>query len=992
MLKAVIKKNNYQDSVVLMSLTSKISNMPAVNQVSIMMGTPSNKEILQNSGLYTSDMDDAKANDMIIALDTDGEAEEVLKEIETVLAGAQTSTTDAKETIHSWKKAMEVGTDANVAMFSIPGAYAALEAHKALDNGLHVFMFSDNVSLEDEVELKQKAHDLGLLVMGPDCGTGIINGVPLAFANRVNTGSIGIIGASGTGIQEVSCLIDHYGSGISTAVGTGGRDLAEANGATTMVDAIVALDQDPRTKVITILSKPPGEKSKKKVISTLKACAKPVVVLFLGEKPTTHEDNLHFAYTLEEAAQLSVKLERNVTATYEPSKPQEIAATLKENQTSIKGLYSGGTLAYETGMLLVDALDTEPSKKLAEGVQFQDANHVVIDLGDDAFTQGKPHPMIDPENRVNMIEEAGADESTAVILFDVELGYGAHGDMVTPMLDAVEKARQKAAAFNQEPVVIAALVGTNADGYAEQKARLEAANIIVCQSNVEATLTALHAIGKKVEFFEKEIVKTGEPIDALPEASPKVLELLASKSKVINIGLKSFGEPIEAHDGKVFQFDWKPVAGGDIELQKILHFLSTPEIDHANQEVAEKIKNGAPYLLDVVPAKTVIPELKEKVLLHAGPPIKYENMTSPIKGSCIGAILFEGWAQDEEEARKMLEGDEITFIPCHHVNAVGPMGGITSMNMPVFIVENKTDGNQAYCTMNEGIGAVLRFGAYAPEVITKLLWLKDTLAPVLSQAFRTIEGGMDLNVLISKAIAMGDEFHQRNIAASALFLREVAPIIGGLDIDDTKRKEALAFLAETEQFFLNIMMASCKAVLDGARTIQNGTVVTAMCRNGEKFGIRIAGMGDEWFTGPVNTPQGLYFAGYSSEDASPDMGDSAITETFGVGGVSMIAAPAVTRFVGTGGFHEALNFSNEMTEIFIESNNKFPIPTWDFKGVPLAMDARRVVETGVLPVINTGIAHKEAGIGQIGAGTVYPPIECFEKAIKAYAKKLGHKG
>jgi len=988
-LKAVIKKNNYQDSVVLMSLTSKISNMPEVNQVSIMMATSSNKEILQNSGLYTSDMDDAKANDMIIALDTKAEADEILKEIESVLAGEQTSAGDAKESIHSWKTAMEVGADANVAMLSIPGAYAALEAHKALDNGLHVFIFSDNVPMEDEVTLKKKAHELGLLVMGPDCGTGMINSVPLAFANRVNPGSIGIVGASGTGIQEVTCLIDHYGSGVSTAVGTGGRDLAEENGATTMIDAIVAMDQDPRTKVITIISKPPGAKSKEKVLSTLKACSKPVVVLFLGEKPTTHEDNLYFAYTLEEAAQLSVKLERNEEVVYEPSKPREGTA-LKASQTAIKGLYSGGTLAYEAGMLVIDALDAERSKKLDDGVQFQDNGHIVIDLGDDAFTQGKPHPMIDPENRVKMIEEAGADEATAVILFDVVLGCGAHEDMVTPLLASIEKARQNASKFDQEPAVIAALVGTNIDGYEEQKARLEAANVIVCQSNVEATLTALHAIGHEVEFFEKETVKTDEPLTTLPEASPKVLELLSSKPKVINIGLKSFGEPIEAHDGKIYQFDWKPVAGGDVELQKMLHFLSTAEIDNANQDVADKIAAGAPYLLDVVPAHTVIPELKEKVLLHAGPPITYENMTSPIQGSCVGAILFEGWAADEAGARKMLERGEITFVPCHHVDAVGPMGGITSMNMPVFIVENKTDGNRAYCTMNEGIGAVLRFGAYSPEVITKLKWLKDTLAPVLSQAFQAIEGGMDLNVLISKAIAMGDEFHQRNIAASALFLREVAPIIGGLEIDDVKRKESLAFLAETEQFFLNIMMASCKAVLDGARTIAEGTVVTAMCRNGEKFGIRIAGMGDQWFTGPVNIPQGLYFAGYSSEDASPDMGDSAITETFGVGGVSMIAAPAVTRFVGTGGFHEALNVSNEMTEIFTGSNNKLPIPTWDFKGVPLGLDARRVVETGILPVINTGIAHKEAGIGQIGAGTVYPPIECFEKAIKAYASKLGY--
>lgn len=414
-------------------------------------------------------------------------------------------------------------------------------------------------------------------------------------------------------------------------------------------------------------------------------------------------------------------------------------------------------------------------------------------------------------------------------------------------------------------------------------------------------------------------------------------------------------------------------------------------IDEANQAVAAKIVAGSPFLLDVVPAKSVIQELNEgKVLLHAGPPITYDKMVDPIQGACVGAVLFEEWCETEAEARNMLASGEVKLIPCHHVNAVGPMGGITSANMAVLVVENKTDGNRAFCTMNEGIGAVLRFGAYSEEVITRLRWMRDTLAPVLSAALKTKEDGLNINVLVAKAIAMGDEFHQRNIAASLAFLKEMAPIIVGLtEIDQTKREEVVQFLADTDQFFLNIMMASAKAVMDGARQIQEGTIVTAMCRNGHEFGIRIAGMGDEWFTGPVNTPQGLYFSGFSEADAAPDMGDSAITETFGVGGMAMIAAPAVTRFVGSGGFYDALNTSNEMTEICIDSNPNFPVPTWDFKGICLGIDARKVVETGILPVINTGIANKKAGLGQIGAGTVTPPIDCFEKAVLAYAKKLG---
>lgn len=416
-------------------------------------------------------------------------------------------------------------------------------------------------------------------------------------------------------------------------------------------------------------------------------------------------------------------------------------------------------------------------------------------------------------------------------------------------------------------------------------------------------------------------------------------------------------------------------------------------IDEANQAVIDKMIAAAPFLVDVVPAKDKIPELKERVLLHAGPPIKYENMTDPMKGACIGAILFEGWAKDEDAARELLENDKIEFIPCHHVNAVGPMGGITSMNMPVLVVENRESGNEAYCQMNEGIGAVLRFGAYNETVVNRLHWMKDVLGPVLGKAVRQMEDGLNVNVLIAKAIAMGDEFHQRNIAASLSFLKEVAPIISELeDVEPEKRTEVIQFLADTDQFFLNVAMATGKAMMDAAREIQHGTIVTAMCRNGENFGIRIAGMGDEWFTAPVNTPQGLYFTGYSSDDANPDIGDSAITETIGVGGMAMIAAPAVTRFVGSGGFADALATSDEMTEICIGENPNFSIPTWDFKGACLGIDARLVVEKGITPVINTGIAHKIAGFGQIGAGTVQPPIECFEKAITAYAEKLGFNG
>ena len=410
-------------------------------------------------------------------------------------------------------------------------------------------------------------------------------------------------------------------------------------------------------------------------------------------------------------------------------------------------------------------------------------------------------------------------------------------------------------------------------------------------------------------------------------------------------------------------------------------------IDQANQAVIDRIVAAQPFLMDVVPAKSVIKQLEGKVLLHSGPPISFEKMPAPVKGSCYGALLFEGWAKDEKEAHKMLESREIGLIPCHHVNAVGPMGGITSGNMPVLAIQNKDGGNWAYCSMNEGIGKVLRFGAYSEEVVNRLKWMRDVLGPCLSKALKQMDGGMNLNVTVSKAITMGDEFHQRNIAASALFLKDIAPYILKSDASEGDKIAVIEFLGNTDQFFLNIAMAYSKAVMDSARTITEGSVVTALTRNGYEFAIRVSGLGDEWFTAPVNTPEGLFFTGYTQADACKDMGDSAIVESFGVGAMSMIAAPGVTRFVGAGGFDEALAISNEMAEICIDHNPNLSIPSWDFKGAPLGIDIRKVVETGIVPIINTGIAHKDAGVGQVGAGTVKVPLECFHKALEALVEK-----
>jgi hypothetical protein len=627
---------------------------------------------------------------------------------------------------------------------------------------------------------------------------------------------------------------------------------------------------------------------------------------------------------------------------------------------------------------------------------FRHGGHEIVDLGDDAYTQGQPHPMIDPRTRLQHILEAARDERVGLILLDLVEGYGAHADMAGALVPAIIEAGQIAARAGRPLKFMAYVCGVEEDPQprSEQTRILEEAGVYVAPSNAAMVAAALQCLGLELRFPVKEIGAPGGPVAAaLPEAPEPVRRLFSDGPVAVNAGVRAFAKPFEDMGLPYVQLDWRPLAGGDVELQKMLAFLNRHDhgaVDRANQAVADKIVAAAPFLLDVKPAHELIPALAgKKALLHAGPPIRWENMTSPMRGSCLGAALFEGWADDEAAALKLLENGGVEFIPCHSVGAVGPMGGITSAHMPLLVVLNKTGGNFAYCAMNEGIGAVLRFGAYHEAVIERLRWMRDILGPTLSKALRAIEGGLNINVMITRAIAMGDEFHQRNIAGSLIFLKEMAPLLLTVDAPDDHRRQVMRFLADTDQFFLNIMMAAAKSVMDAARVVREGSVVTAMTRNGENFGLRISGLGDEWFTAPVNTPDGLYFTGYSSADANPDMGDSAITETFGVGGMAMIAAPAVTRFVGGGGFDDALAVSNEMMEICLGRNPNFPVPTWNFQGICLGLDARRVVATGLTPVINTGIAHKEAGIGQIGAGTVRPPLACFEKAIRAYALKLG---
>jgi hypothetical protein len=408
-------------------------------------------------------------------------------------------------------------------------------------------------------------------------------------------------------------------------------------------------------------------------------------------------------------------------------------------------------------------------------------------------------------------------------------------------------------------------------------------------------------------------------------------------------------------------------------------------IDQANRTAVERMMAARPVLKGLATAREVIPGMADDLLLHAGPPIEWKRASGPLRGALIGALLFEGRARDEAGAIALIERGEVRLEPCHHHGAVGPMAGVISPSMRVYVVEDVTHGHRTFSNLNEGYGKVLRYGAFSGDVLTKLRWMNDFLAPVLGRAIELLDG-IDLRTLIAEALHMGDEGHNRNKAGSLLFLKLLAPAIARVNPAREIHAEVLKFLGENPLSVLNPVMAACKAMADAAHGVEGSTIVSTMARNGTDFGIRVSGLGDRWLTAPSQVPDGLYFPGFSSADANPDIGDSTITETAGIGAFAMAAAPAIVTFIG-GTPRDALNASLEMYEITAAEHSHFTIPSLGFRGSPVGIDLRKVVELGITPRVNTGIAHKQAGVGQVGAGLVRPPMEIFEAALVAFAER-----
>ena len=422
--------------------------------------------------------------------------------------------------------------------------------------------------------------------------------------------------------------------------------------------------------------------------------------------------------------------------------------------------------------------------------------------------------------------------------------------------------------------------------------------------------------------------------------------VLGGPVRAVTVGARLLAEALEAEQVGV---DWRP---------PLRHLTHSAEVDRANQEAVARMLEARPLWVDVATARDVVPGMREDLLLHSGPPLRWEDASGPMRGALEGALRLEGRSSADLD-------------PCHHHLAVGPMAGVISPSMPVVIVEDRVSGLRAFSNLNEGLGRVLRYGANDDAVLRRLGWMGSVLGPDLARALS--QGPIDLGSINQRALQMGDELHNRHRAATSMLFRELA--LRGVPA------ESLRFIDQNDYFYLNLAMASAKAACEAAAGVPGSTMVVTMARNGTEFGVRVSGDPSRWFTAPAAVPVGLFLGSHTQADANPDIGDSAIMETYGLGGFAMAAAPAITRVVG-GTSRTALDATLEMYEITLEENPGHQIPALDFRGSPTGIDVRRLVETGIQPLINTGIAHREAGIGQVGAGLVRAPLEPFVNAFE----------
>jgi hypothetical protein len=474
-------------------------------------------------------------------------------------------------------------------------------------------------------------------------------------------------------------------------------------------------------------------------------------------------------------------------------------------------------------------------------------------------------------------------------------------------------------------------------------------------------------------------------------ASPAA-DLLAAPEAVITVGAPTLDEALAGQGVPTVPVDWRPPPAGSAAA--VANVTADPRLAPANRTAIDRMTAVRPRLVDVRPAAEVV-GIGRHQLLHAGPPLAWDAASGPMRGAIIGACLYEGWADTPAAAEGLATSGDIELLPCHDHASVGPMAGIVSPSMPMWVLE-EADGRTSRSTLNEGLGKVLRYGAFGDAVTERLRWMERVLGPVLASGLRR-HGPIDVGALIASMVAMGDEGHNRNRAGTSLLVRALAPdLVRTVEDGEAGNRagdvaDVLSFIDANDHFLLNVVMGAAKLVADAGADIPGSSVVVAMARNGTEFGIRVAGTGDRWFTGPAAVPDGLYLGGFGPDDANADIGDSAITETVGLGGFAMAGAPAIVQLVG-GDAGDAVVWTELMYELTLAEHPTWTLPVLEFRGVPFGIDVLRVVRTGVAPIVNTGIAGRVAGTGQVGAGLVRPPLACFTAALAALAESAAGGG
>ncbi len=1012
-----IRRGTYHDSVTLLRVTQAAAATAGIRAAQIAMATPLNTELA--SGLGFSVPEEAGPNDLLIAVigeHADAVAA-ALDAVESALAARSAPSPSGPgggpAPARTVRSACAAHPDAPLVLLSVPGPAVLGEALDAIDAGRHVMIFSDNVPGEDEVTLKAAAASAGVLVMGPDCGTAILGGVGLGFANVLTAQGgprVGVVAASGTGAQHLTCLLDDAGIAVSHVIGVGGRDLSAAVGGRSTMTALRMLDADPATDHIVLISKPPDAAVAAEVRTMAASLGKSVTFLLMGPGQPD---------VTSAAADLAVRL-----GAVAPDWKQWLPSAVEPGPRRpgvLRGLYSGGTLADEAmvvaGTVLGDIRSNIPLRPdlalppTGRGGQpaLTGLGHVIVDLGDDEFTAGRPHPMIDPSVRLALLEQQAADPDVTVVLMDVVLGYAADPDPAARLAPAVRSAIASADSSDRVLSVVVALCGTSGDPQDRdaQATALVAAGASVLASNAEAARFAAglaagaDAGGGSDDPAQATAAASGAPAGAAapaptlqPAARPSsaadpgtVPGVPLELSAVVCAGIDLLADALREQAVSVTTVGYRPAAlatpdaaGVPDALRRV---LADPRRAAANALAAQRMLSVRAQLVDVRPASEAI-GLRPGEFCHAGPPITFDRASGPLRGALIGAMLFERLADDEDDAvAKLSAGRGISLQPCHDRHAVGPMAGVISPSMWLFELADESTGARSWCSLNEGLGKVLRYGAYSFEVITRLRWMTDVLGPALAVAVRAA-GPVDITAIIGQMVQMGDEGHNRNRAGTLMFLREILPSLIASGLPPADIAEVARFVAGNDHFFLNLVMPAGKLMGDAAAGLPGSTVVTAMCRNGTDFGIRVSGTGDQWFTGPALYPDGLFLAGFGPDDANPDIGDSAIAETVGIGGMVMATAPAIVRFVG-GSVPDALAVTGRMYEITEAENPAFAVPILEFRGAPTGIDVTRVLRTGILPQINTGMAGRVPGTGQVGAGLVTPPMDCFTAAIAGLA-------